>query len=165
MAKYMVFYNTTSAMRAQMAEIPPDQAAAGMEGWMTWGAQVGDRLVDMGSPLVNDGDDDVQVSGYSIIDADSQEHLDGLLEGHPHTAAGRNHLDAEVHGDAGHVTRGPMAVPGPTPPWGRILRRVHVAGGRRRPPRRGTGLGDCSARADGAGPDRSLRGLPRHQCR
>ena len=35
MAKYMVFYNTTSAMRAQMAEIPPDQAAAGMEGWMT----------------------------------------------------------------------------------------------------------------------------------
>jgi hypothetical protein len=59
-----------------------------MEGWMTWGAQVGDRLVDMGSPLVNDGDDDVQVSGYSIIDADSQEHLDGLLEGHPHTAAG-----------------------------------------------------------------------------
>ena len=48
MAKYMVFYNTTSAMRAQMAEIPPDQAAAGMEGWMTWGAQVGDRLVDMG---------------------------------------------------------------------------------------------------------------------
>jgi len=88
MAKYMVFYNTTSAMRAQMAEIPPDQVAAGMEGWMTWGAQVGDRLVDMGSPLVNDGDDDVQVSGYSIIDADSQEHLDGLLEGHPHTAAG-----------------------------------------------------------------------------
>ncbi len=55
---------------------------------MTWGAQVGDRLVDMGSPLVNDGDDDVQVSGYSIIDADPQEHLDGLLEGHPHTAAG-----------------------------------------------------------------------------
>ena len=42
----------------------------------------------MGSPLVNDGDDDVQVSGYSVIDADSQEHLDGLLEGHPHTAAG-----------------------------------------------------------------------------
>ena len=88
MAKYMVFYNTTSAMRAQMAEIPPDQAAAGMERWMTWGAQVGDRLVDMGSPLVNEGDDDVQVSGYSVIDADSQEHLDGLLEGHPHTAAG-----------------------------------------------------------------------------
>ena len=55
---------------------------------MTWGAQLGDRLVDMGSPLVNDGDDDVQVSGYSIIDADSQVPLDGLLEGHPHTAAG-----------------------------------------------------------------------------
>lgn len=88
MSKYMVFYNTTSAMRAQMAQIPPEQAAAGMEEWMSWGERVGDRLVDMGSPLENEGDADVQVSGYSVIDADSQEQLDGLLAGHPHTAAG-----------------------------------------------------------------------------
>ena len=88
MSKYMVFYNTTSAMRAQMAEIPPEQSAAGMQDWMAWGERVGDRLVDMGSPLENDGDADVQVSGYSVIDADSQEQLDALLEGHPHTAAG-----------------------------------------------------------------------------
>ena len=87
-SKYMVFYNTTSAMRDQMAQIPPEQSAAGMQDWMTWGERVGDRLVDMGSPLENDGDTDVQVSGFSVIDADSQEHLDGLLEGHPHTAAG-----------------------------------------------------------------------------
>ena len=88
MSKYMVFYNTTSAIRAQMAEIPADQAAAGMQEWMTWGARVGDRLVDMGSPLVNEGDADVQVSGYSVIEADSQEQLNGFLEGHPHAAAG-----------------------------------------------------------------------------
>ena len=55
---------------------------------MTWGERVGDRLVDMGSPLENDGDADVQVFGYSVLDADSQEHLDGLLEAHPHTAVG-----------------------------------------------------------------------------
>lgn len=54
---------------------------------MTWGERVGDRLVDMGSPLENGGDADVQVSGYSVIDADSQEQLGGLLEGHPHAAA------------------------------------------------------------------------------
>ena len=88
MAKYMLFYNTTSAMRAQMAEIPPEQAAAGMQEWMGWGERVGSNLVDMGSPLVNEGDADVQVSGYSVIDADSQEQLDGFLEGHPHAAAG-----------------------------------------------------------------------------
>ena len=88
MSKHMVFYNTTSAMRSQMAEIPEEQAAAGMQGWMTWGERVGEHLVDMGSPLVNDGDTDVQVSGYSVIDADSQEQLNGFLEGHPHTAAG-----------------------------------------------------------------------------
>lgn len=88
MSKYMVFYNTTAAMRAQMAQIPPEQAGAGMQEWMTWGERVGERLVDMGSPLENDGEADVQVSGYSIINADSQEQLDGLLQGHPHTAAG-----------------------------------------------------------------------------
>ncbi|GAA2746282.1 hypothetical protein GCM10009868_31090 [Terrabacter aerolatus] len=88
MSKYMVFYNTTNAMRAQLSQIPPDQAGAGMRDWMTWGERVGDRLVDMGSPLENDGEDDVQVSGYSIIDADSREQLDGFLQGHPHTKAG-----------------------------------------------------------------------------
>ncbi len=87
MAKYMVFYNTTAAMREQMNQIPPEQAAAGMQEWMTWGDRVGDRLVDMGSPLENEGDADVQVSGYSVIDADSAEQLDGFLQGHPHTAA------------------------------------------------------------------------------
>jgi hypothetical protein len=87
-SKFMVFYNTTSAMRAQMAEIPAEQAAAGMQEWTTRGERVGDRLVDMGSPLKNDGDADVQVSGYSIIDADSKEQLDGFLQEHPHKAAG-----------------------------------------------------------------------------
>jgi hypothetical protein len=87
-AKYMVFYNTTAAMRDQMAQIPPEQAAAGMQDWTTWGERVGDRLVDMGSPLENEGDADVQVSGYSVIDADSADQLTGFLEGHPHTAAG-----------------------------------------------------------------------------
>jgi hypothetical protein len=88
MAKYLVLYNTTAAMRAQMAQIPPEQAGAGMQDWMAWGGRVGDRLVDMGSPLENDEEPDVQVSGYSIIDADSADQLAGLLEGHPHTAAG-----------------------------------------------------------------------------
>lgn len=84
----MVFYNTTSSMRAQTAAIPPEQAAAGMQDWMVWGEGVGDRLIDMGSPLENDGDADVQVSGYSVIDAESSDQLDGFLQGHPHTAAG-----------------------------------------------------------------------------
>jgi len=66
----MVFYNTTSAMRDQMAQIPPEQSAAGMQDWMTWGERAGDRLVDMGSPPENDAAADVQVSGYSVIDAE-----------------------------------------------------------------------------------------------
>jgi hypothetical protein len=87
-SKYMVFYNTTAAMRAQMAEVPPDQAAAGMQEWMNWGERVGEHLVDMGSPLESSGDDEIQVSGYSVIDADDDAQLAGFLQGHPHTAAG-----------------------------------------------------------------------------
>lgn len=105
MSKYMVCYNTTSAMRAQMAQIPPEQAAAGMQEWMTWGERVGDRLVDMGSPPEIDGDADVQVSGYSVIDADSEEQLNALLPGTPPHRGGRDDLDAAVYGDARHVTR------------------------------------------------------------
>lgn len=88
MAKYMVFYNTTSAMREQMAQIPPEQAGAGMQEWTTWGERVGGHLVDMGSPLENTGPEDAQVSGYSVIDAESPEQLEQLLDGHPHTKAG-----------------------------------------------------------------------------
>ena len=71
MSTSMVFYNTSSAMRDQMAPIPPEQSAAGMQDRMTWGERVGDRLVDMGSPLENDAAADVQVSGYSVIDAET----------------------------------------------------------------------------------------------
>ncbi len=125
-SKYMVFYNTTSAMRAQLAEIPPEQAAAGMQDWMTWGERVGDRLVDMGSPLENDGDADVPVSGYAIVDADSQEQLDGLLEGHTRTRplAGRSRRrsswsfpacdPASATDQAGVCVRTGGIAPGPT---------------------------------------------------
>ncbi len=43
MAQYMVFYNTTAAMREQLAQIPPEQAGAGMQEWMTWGQRAGAR--------------------------------------------------------------------------------------------------------------------------
>ena len=88
MARYIVFYATTGAMRAELAGLPPERAAAGMELWMRWAGQVADRLVDLGSPLDAEGEADVQVSGYSILEADSQDELDCLLEDHPHRAEG-----------------------------------------------------------------------------
>lgn len=55
----------------------------------TWSERLGDRLVDMGSPLVNDGDADVQVPGYSVIDADSQEQAWWVPRGTPPHRDGR----------------------------------------------------------------------------
>lgn len=87
-AKYMVFYNSSAAMREQMAQIPPDQAGAGMQEWTKWGERVGAHLVDMGSPLESTDSSDLQISGYSILDADTPDQLRDLLDGHPHAAAG-----------------------------------------------------------------------------
>lgn len=62
------------------AHPPFDDGSRALGGGSVWAG---------GAPRsVRPGDADVQVSGYSVIEADSQEQLDGLLEGHPHTAAG-----------------------------------------------------------------------------
>jgi len=50
----------------------------------------GAALVDLGSPLqpVSGGGDGDQIGGYSIMQADSVESLQGILDGHPHSEWG-----------------------------------------------------------------------------
>jgi hypothetical protein len=48
-------------------------------------------VVDLGSPLgvvESGGDTGDPVGGYSILEAESAEALEGLLEGHPHRTMG-----------------------------------------------------------------------------
>ena len=69
------------------------QMQEGMKPWMEWSARCGDKLVDMGSPLMGglslgaDGSttpSSHDVTGYSILQAESMEEAKGLLQGHPH---------------------------------------------------------------------------------
>jgi hypothetical protein len=72
-----------------------------MEAWMNWAGKAGSAIVDMGSPVARatsvgadcaPGD---PIGGYSILEADSLEALETLLDGHPHL-----HLEGaaiEVH--------------------------------------------------------------------
>jgi hypothetical protein len=89
MTKFMVLYRSSTSARDQMANAAPEQMKAGMEAWMQWAGKAGDAVVDLGTPLapaahVGPGSSDVgEISGYSIMQADSAGALGGMLDGHP----------------------------------------------------------------------------------
>jgi len=87
-AKYLVLYRSNVSATDQMAAGGDPQA--GMELWMQWAGKAGSAIVDLGSPLSATsvvgagGKPDSTIGGFSILEADSQQALDKLLDGHPH---------------------------------------------------------------------------------
>lgn len=94
MKKYLVLYKAPADTTAQLGEMTPEQQEEGMNAWMNWAKSCGDQLVDLGQPLANglsvspQGSNaaDGQVAGYSILQAESKEAAEKLLQGHPHLA-------------------------------------------------------------------------------
>jgi hypothetical protein len=78
--KYLVLYRSPTSAQEQMANATPEQAQAGMEAWQAWMTQAGSALVDFGAPVQSDSD----VTGFSILQADSRSGIDELLADHPH---------------------------------------------------------------------------------
>jgi len=70
----------------------PEDMKKGMEAWMKWAEKCGEHLVDFGAPLgprqqINTSGTSpskTEVTGYSILQADSMAEAEGLLKGHPH---------------------------------------------------------------------------------
>jgi hypothetical protein len=79
-SKYLVLYRSPTSAQDQMASATPEQAKAGMEAWQAWMTQAGSAVVDFGAPVAGEGD----VTGYSILQADSRNTIDALLADHPH---------------------------------------------------------------------------------
>jgi hypothetical protein len=95
MPKFMILYRSPVTAAEQMASGTPEQAQAGMEAWMTWAGKAGAAIVDLGAPLseaawVGPGSsgDGLHVTGFSILEADSTDALNAILDGHPHLAWG-----------------------------------------------------------------------------
>ena len=93
MKKFIVIYHAPADSWKQSESQSKEDMAKGMEAWMVWAKKCGDKLVDMGSPLVNglklsnDGkssNSDKNVMGYSILQAADMKEAKSLLEGHPH---------------------------------------------------------------------------------
>ena|SRR5689334_1052305 len=80
MTKFLVLYRAPASAQEQMANATPEQMEAGMQAWMDWSQKAGSAVVDLGAPLGGDGD----VSGFSILEADSRGTIDELLANHPH---------------------------------------------------------------------------------
>jgi hypothetical protein len=81
MKKYLVLYTPSVPATEQLANNNPEMARKGMELWMGWMKKAGSALIDGGSPL---NGTNKKIGGYSIIQAESQQHLDALMKDHPH---------------------------------------------------------------------------------
>jgi hypothetical protein len=93
MAKYMVLYSSTASASELMANASPEEMKASMAEWMQWREAASQKAkIDFGLPLeavgriTGDGvsDSDSQVSGYSIVEAESKDIVTDLLKNHPH---------------------------------------------------------------------------------
>jgi len=92
MTKFMVLYRSALSARDQMASATPEQAKAGMEAWMAWAGKAGDAIVDLGAPLEgaaqigagSTAGGQAQITGYSILQAESVDALASILDAHPH---------------------------------------------------------------------------------
>ncbi len=76
------------------------------QAWMTWAQNTGDKLVDMGAPLMNgqqlnvDGSSTSStknVCGYSVVQAENMDEAKALLKGHPHLSGWHDECSIEVH--------------------------------------------------------------------
>ena len=96
---------------AQTQAMAPEDMAKGMEAWGEWAAGIGDGLVDFGTPLMGGlkvtpsgtSPSDKEVTGYSILEAESLDAAAEMLKGHPHLGCAAG-CEIEVHET--------MAVPG-----------------------------------------------------
>lgn len=90
MTKFLLLYRSPVSAAEQMATNDPEAAQAGMDAWMQWAQRVGSALLDLGSPVqqVTGGTDGDPIGGYSIMQAESADELQELLQGHPHTEWG-----------------------------------------------------------------------------
>jgi len=93
MSKFVALYMApASAIDQMMKNATPDQMKAGMNAWMGWMKARQGALVDMGAPLGKNkrvtasGASDVrnEVTGYTVVWADSADAAARLFEGHPH---------------------------------------------------------------------------------
>jgi hypothetical protein len=93
MKKFIVIYHAPIEALKQSMEASPEEMKKGMESWMVWAGKCGEKLFDMGTPLMGgtklspDGSSagsEKGVCGYSVLETENMEDAKSLMDGHPH---------------------------------------------------------------------------------
>lgn len=101
MKKFIILYNGPATPPEQM---DPEKTKAIMARWGEWMGKIGDAMVDMGQPMANgaavydDGSskDALQLSGYSIIQAEDMSAAKKMVEDHPFLSDKTGKFSVEV---------------------------------------------------------------------
>lgn len=106
MKKFIVIYYAPADAAKQMASMPKEAQAKGMGAWMEWMKKCGDKMVDIGAPLMNgqaltpDGKNSgskKEVTGYSVLQANNMDEAISLLQNHPHNSGWNDACSIEVY--------------------------------------------------------------------
>ncbi|TMF17318.1 MAG: hypothetical protein E6I33_02275 [Chloroflexi bacterium] len=92
MKKFLVLYKSSTPASEMMARATAEQMQSGMEDWNRWAAIATNAIVDLGSPVGGSGtvgaamvtSGDPEITGFSILQAESLAAVMKLLEDHPH---------------------------------------------------------------------------------
>jgi len=93
MSKFFLLYLApVAAIEKMMANSNPEQMKAGMDAWMGWMKKHEKAIVDMGAPLGKTKRVTAtsvtsvrnEVTGYTIVEAESHDAAAAMLVGHPH---------------------------------------------------------------------------------
>ena len=102
MAKFFVLYMAPlSEIGKWMKDTKPEDMKKGMEEWATWMKDNKKNIANIGAPLgktkrvTSSGVSDAknEVTGYSIVEADSHDAATKLFEGHPHFQIPGGYID------------------------------------------------------------------------
>lgn len=101
MAKFMLLYVGPATPPADMS---PEATKQVMDAWNQWIGEVGDNMVDVGSPtangqaVVDDGSSGTasELNGYSIIEASDMESALKAAKMHPFLSAHNGKFRVEV---------------------------------------------------------------------
>jgi len=94
MKRYLVLYRATGAAMDQMRKATPEQAQGVKNAWMAYAKKAGEAIVDIGAPTTQPQKyataksgapgGDATIGGFSIFQAESNDALSKVLDGHPH---------------------------------------------------------------------------------
>ena len=104
--RFLIIYHAPVDALAQTANSSPEEMAKGMAMWKAWAKRAGNKIADLGAPLVNgtrlhaNGSflpSTRDVAGYSLLDAENWDEVMSLLEGHPHISGWDPEATIEIH--------------------------------------------------------------------